>query len=69
MVVAEKWIGTQADRHDMEKLQVEQVLRVRESHRLKQTLPLTIALQRNFGKLTMFGFASTLTCTWEILLA
>jgi hypothetical protein len=28
MVVATKWTGTNADRHDMEKLQLEQVLRV-----------------------------------------
>jgi hypothetical protein len=25
--------------------------------------------QRNFGRLPMFGFASTLICTWEIILA
>jgi hypothetical protein len=30
MVVAAKWTGTNADRHDMEKLQLDQVLRVRE---------------------------------------
>jgi hypothetical protein len=30
MVVAAKWTGTMADRHDMEKLQLDQVLRVSE---------------------------------------
>jgi hypothetical protein len=30
MVVAAKWTGTNADRHDMEKLQLDQVLRVGE---------------------------------------
>ena len=29
MVVAAKWTGTNADRHDMEKLELDQVLRVR----------------------------------------
>jgi hypothetical protein len=30
MVVAPKWHGTNADKHDMEKLQLDQVLRVRD---------------------------------------
>jgi hypothetical protein len=28
MVVAQKWMGTDADRHDMQKLKLDQVLRV-----------------------------------------
>jgi hypothetical protein len=40
MVVAAKWMGTRADTHDMEKLQLEQVLRVGEVANGKGTLKL-----------------------------
>jgi hypothetical protein len=32
-----------------------------------RTLNLQQVVRRNFGKLAMYGFSSTLLCTWEVL--
>jgi hypothetical protein len=39
MVVSAKYIGTDADKHDMEKLQLDQVLRVSESFGIFSPIP------------------------------
>jgi hypothetical protein len=57
-----KWTGTAVDRREMRTLQLDQVVRV--SALLTFPSVLTAA-QRNFDKLAMFGFASTLLATWE----
>src|ERR1700744_6110791 len=58
-----KWTGTAFDRRDMHTLNIEQVVRVR-ADRPSPASVLTTP-QRNFGKISMFGFASCLLATWE----
>jgi hypothetical protein len=59
-----KWTGTDFDRRDMRTLNIEQVVRV---SALLSPKICTNCWQRNFGKLAMFGFASTVLCTWEVI--
>jgi hypothetical protein len=57
----QKWTGTDFDRREMRTLKLDQVVRVRDT-----TPPFySDCCQRNFGRLAMFGFASTLLATWE----
>jgi hypothetical protein len=70
MVVAHKWTGTDTDRLDMRNLKLDQVLRVSTPYS-KNDLFLDHVLtlvQRNFGRLAMFGFSTTLLCTSEVTL-
>jgi choline transport protein len=64
--VKQKYYGTDSDRHEMEMLGKQQVLRVRLHDILINLLcDNTDQAQRNFGLLTMLGFASTCIASWE----
>ena len=62
-----KWTGTDVDRREMRTLNLDQVVRVSAPVTLCNDGLSDCCPQRNFGKLAMFGFASTLLCTWESL--
>jgi hypothetical protein len=72
MVVATKWTGTESDRQETKKLQLEQVLRVDASNLCKLILLAILdcqsVVQRKFGGITTFRFSITLICTWEVII-
>jgi choline transport protein len=71
--VPAKYRGTNTDKKDMQTLGKVQVLRVstpdQQDERANDHLIDLSSYQRNFKFLTMLGFASTVICTWEILLS
>ena len=69
MVVASKWTNTDVDCRDMQKLKLDQILRVSNSNMSSFFCHLvTLVIQRNFGWITIFDFFLTLLCTWETIL-
>jgi hypothetical protein len=65
-MIDSKWTGTDTDRREMKTLQLEQVVRVCQPNP-SPSPPKILTAQRNFGPLAMFGFASTLLATWEVI--
>jgi choline transport protein len=66
--IPSRYRGTATDKRDMMVLGKKQVLRVSEinqPHRLSSWINLS---KRNFKFITMLGFASTVTASWEFLL-
>ena len=68
-VVAEKYLGTTADKQDMMMLGRSQVLRVRRTSATRTGMPANSIAQRNFSFIPILGFGAVLICTWEILFA
>jgi hypothetical protein len=59
-----KWTGTEIDRREMRTLKLQQVVRV---SALTGWPFSSNWSQRNFGAFAMFGFSTTLLCTWEAI--
>ena len=66
--VAEKYRGSAADRREMEMMGKQQVLRVSAFIFVVMRWMLISESQRNFHFATMFGFASMVIASWEMLL-